>query len=246
MALKTGRQKRREAAGAMTYQRSTVFLNHALRLYNRVSLKASHKVIEKYSTSFSMSTWLLSPQIRKDIRNLYAVVRIADEIVDGTAYAAGYSPDKVEEILDTYEAAVLAAPQQHFNTDLILQAYGETARRCYFDQEHVVAFFESMRRDLKTATHDFDSFTSYVYGSAEVIGLLCLSIFNQDRTITAEQLDRMQNGARALGSAFQKINFLRDLADDQQNLGRIYFPDTTPGNLTEEQKIVSLLIFAKI
>lgn len=220
----------------MTHQRSPIFLSRALQLYNRVAFKASHKVIEKYSTSFSMSTWLLSPHIRKDIRNLYAVVRIADEIVDGTAYAAGYSTAKIEEILDTYEIAVLTAPQQRFNTDLILQAYGETARRCDFDQEHIVAFFASMRKDLIADTHDSDSFATYVYGSSEVIGLLCLSVFNQGRAISAERLELMQNGARALGAAFQKINFLRDLAEDQQNLGRFYFPDTTPGTFTEEQK----------
>ncbi|ANR61697.1 phytoene synthase [Corynebacterium glutamicum ZL-6] len=220
----------------MTHQNSPLFLKSALRLYNRASFKASHKVIEEYSTSFSLSTWLLSPRIRNDIRNLYAVVRIADEIVDGTAHAAGCSTAKIEEILDAYEIAVLAAPQQCFNTDLVLQAYGETARRCDFEQEHVIAFFASMRKDLKANTHDPDSFTTYVYGSAEVIGLLCLSVFNQGRTISKKRLEIMQNGARSLGAAFQKINFLRDLAEDQQNLGRFYFPETSQGTLTKEQK----------
>ena len=216
--------------------RSASFLNSALGLYNRVAVKASHQVIKRYSTSFSMSTLLLSPQIRRDIRNLYAVVRIADEIVDGTAQAAGHTPAQIEELLDDYEAAVLASPGQHFHTDLVLQAYGDTARRCVFQEEHVVAFFASMRRDLTASEHDPGSFEAYVYGSAEVIGLLCLSVFNQGRPVSARREQDMKDGARALGAAFQKINFLRDLAEDQQDLGRTYFPGTPPGALTESEK----------
>ena len=216
--------------------RSASFLHSALGLYNRVAIKASHQVIKRYSTSFSMSTLLLSPQIRRDIRNLYAVVRIADEIVDGTAEAAGYTPAQLEQLLDDYEAAVLASPEQHFHTDLVLQAYGETARRCNFQEEHVVAFFASMRRDLTAHEHDPGSFEAYVYGSAEVIGLLCLSVFNQGRPVSARRQEEMKDGARALGAAFQKINFLRDLAEDQQDLGRTYFPGTTAGALTESEK----------
>ncbi|GAB3592666.1 All-trans-phytoene synthase [Corynebacterium faecale] len=216
--------------------RSASFLHSALGLYNRVAVKASHQVIKRYSTSFSMSTLLLSPQIRRDIRNLYAVVRIADEIVDGTAEAAGYTPAQLEKLLDDYEAAVLASPEQHFHTDLVLQAYGETARRCNFQEEHVVAFFASMRRDLTAHEHDPGSFEAYVYGSAEVIGLLCLSVFNQGRPVSARRQEEMKDGARALGAAFQKINFLRDLAEDQQDLGRTYFPGTTAGALMESEK----------
>lgn len=216
--------------------RSAAFLDSALGLYNMVSVRASHQVIKRYSTSFSMSTLLLSPQIRKDIRNLYAVVRIADEIVDGTAAAAGYSPTELGTLLDDYEAAVLTSPTQHFHTDLILHAYGETARRCNFQDEHVAAFFESMRRDLTANEHDPGSFEAYVYGSAEVIGLLCLSVFNQGRPVSEQRQQEMKDGARSLGAAFQKINFLRDLAEDQKDLGRTYFPGTTSGALTEEEK----------
>lgn len=216
--------------------RSAAFLDSALGLYNMVSVRASHQVIKRYSTSFSMSTLLLSPQIRKDIRNLYAVVRIADEIVDGTAAAAGYSPAELGTLLDDYETAVRASPTQNFHTDLILHAYGETARRCNFQDEHVVAFFESMRRDLTADEHDPGSFEAYVYGSAEVIGLLCLSVFNQEHPVSEQRQQEMKNGARSLGAAFQKINFLRDLAEDQKELGRTYFPGTTSGVLTEEEK----------
>ncbi len=216
--------------------RSANFLDTALGLYNRVSQRASHQVIKRYSTSFSMATLLLSPQIRRDIRNLYAVVRIADEIVDGTAAAAGYTPAELEKLLDEYEQAVLSSPNQHFHTDLILHAYGETARRCNFQDEHVEAFFESMRRDLTAHEHDPGSFEAYVYGSAEVIGLLCLSVFNQGRPVSEKRQQEMIDGARSLGAAFQKINFLRDLAEDQKDLGRTYFPGTTAGALTEDEK----------
>lgn len=207
-----------------------------LNRYDRMAVKAAHKVISSYSTSFSLATGLLSPSVRRDIRNLYAMVRIADEIVDGTVEAAGASHRECEQLLDDYEAAVLAAPAQHFHTDLVLQAYGDTARRCDFQDEHVVAFFASMRRDLTASEHDPGSFEAYVYGSAEVIGLLCLSVFNQGRPVSAARQQRMREGARALGAAFQKINFLRDLAEDQQELGRTYFPGTTTGALTEPQK----------
>ncbi|MFP7365295.1 phytoene/squalene synthase family protein [Corynebacterium callunae] len=217
---------------------SSSFLHKALLRYDRTATKAADQVIGTYSTSFGMATTLLAQPIRRDIRNLYAVVRIADEIVDGTATAGGNSVAEVAEILDNYEKAVLEAPQQHFHTDLILQAYAETARRCHFDNQLLTAFFASMRRDLNQNTYDPREFKDYVYGSAEVIGLLCLSIFLQDQEISPEQCKRLEHGARSLGSAFQKINFLRDLSHDQKELGRSYFPGVKDFNETEKQELI--------
>ncbi len=212
------------------------FLRQALKLYDRASMGASHQVISVYSTSFSMATALLFGQVRNDIRNLYAVVRIADEIVDGTAAAAGHTPEDISNMLDEYERAVLNAPQHRFHTDMVLHAYAETARRCCFNNDHIVAFFASMRRDLTQNTHDPRSFNDYVYGSAEVIGLLCLSVFLRGHRINARRRKLLEDGARSLGAAFQKINFLRDLAEDQAELGRAYFPGSQAGELTERQK----------
>ena len=207
-----------------------------LNRYDRMAVKAAHKVISSYSTSFSLATGLLSPSVRRDIRNLYAMVRIVDEIVDGTVEAAGASHRECEQLLDDYEAAVLAAPAQRFHVDPVLHAYAQTARRCDFDPAHVRAFFASMRRDLTQSSHDQGSFDEYVYGSAEVIGLLCLQAFLVDHPVTDAERRRLEAGARALGSAFQKVNFLRDLREDAGVLGRSYFPGVDITSLTEDDK----------
>lgn len=207
-----------------------------LNRYNQMSIKSAHEVIAQYSTSFSMSTRLLRGQVRTDIRNLYAMVRIADEIVDGTAAEAGYSADEISAMLDAYEQAVLAAPHTKFHTDPVLHAYGLSARRCGFKDEHVKAFFASMRRDLNQSGYNKQDFESYVYGSAEVIGLLCVAAFMVDHPVSAEERERLDDGARRLGAAFQKVNFLRDLAEDTDGLGRDYFPQLQNKQLTEETK----------
>lgn len=204
--------------------------------YDRAAVRAAHEVILAYSTSFSLATRLLEKQVRTDIRNLYAMVRIADEIVDGTAQAAGMSAREAAETLDDYERVVLAAPERRFHVDPVLHAYALSARRCGFDPEHVVAFFSSMRRDLQQNTHDARSFEDYVYGSAEVIGLLCLSAFLVDHPVTDAGRTELEAGARSLGAAFQKINFLRDLAEDSGTLGRAYFPGLDHRELTEVHK----------
>ncbi len=211
-------------------------LGEFLDRYDRMSVRSSHEVILSYSTSFSLATRLLARQVRTDIRNLYAIVRIADEIVDGTAQAAGMSHEEISAALDDYEAAVLAAPKRRFHVDPVLHAYAQSARRCDFRDEHVIAFFSSMRRDLHQSTHDASSFGDYVYGSAEVIGLLCLSAFLVDHPVTEAERERLEGGARSLGAAFQKINFLRDLAEDSDTLGRAYFPVLSEHALGEGDK----------
>lgn len=207
-----------------------------LERYNRMSIKSAHEVIAQYSTSFSMSTSLLRGQVRTDIRNLYAMVRIADEIVDGTAKEAGYSTEEISAMLDAYEEAVLAAPHTKFHTDPVLHAYGLSARRCNFKDEHIKAFFKSMRRDLHQSGYNEKDFESYVYGSAEVIGLLCVAAFMVEHPVSDAERERLDEGARRLGAAFQKVNFLRDLAEDTDGLGRDYFPQLQNRELTEETK----------
>lgn len=195
-------------------------------------------VIDHYSTSFSLATRLLAPAVRRDVRNLYAVVRIADEIVDGAARDAGADADEVHRLLDDYERDVLAAPDMPFHTDPVLHAWASTARRCSIDPAHLRAFFASMRTDLRRDVHDADSLARYIHGSAEVIGLMCLDIFlaGQDSSVSADaaRTDRawLADGAAALGAAFQKLNFLRDLGEDRADLGRVYLPELQDGPLT--------------
>ncbi|MCS4490564.1 phytoene/squalene synthase family protein [Corynebacterium sp. ES2794-CONJ1] len=207
-----------------------------LERYDNASSAASREIISSYSTSFSLATKLLAPRVRRDIAHLYAMVRIADEIVDGTAGEAQLSTADVSAELDAYEQRVLLAPRQRFHTDPVLHAYGQSARRCGFKEEYIRAFFASMRRDLHQTTYDALDFAAYVYGSAEVIGLLCLQAFIVDIPITTQERELMEEGARALGAAFQKINFLRDLSEDSHALGRRYFPQLAERELNDATK----------
>lgn len=191
-------------------------------------------VIARYSTSFSLSTRLLPAGVRDDIRNLYAVVRIADEIVDGAADGATDGATDVRAVLDAYEAQVLAAPQAGFDTDLVVHAWSATAVRCGIDPEHMRAFFASMRSDIDRTVHDSESLARYIHGSAEVIGMMCLDIFLAHEDPPPTDRDWLRDGAAELGAAFQKVNFLRDLADDHRVLGRTYFPELQDGPLTVE------------
>lgn len=180
--------------------------------------KAAAQVIAQYSTSFSLAVRTLPKPERTHIRNLYAVVRIADEIVDGTTAQANECP---ETALDLYEEQVLHAPAHRFHTDPVLHAWARTFRECRLNEDHVRAFFASMRADLTQTAFTPEELDTYIYGSAEVIGLMCLDIFLRGRDTPHRR--ELEDGARALGSAFQKVNFLRDLGEDSRALGRAYF-----------------------
>lgn len=190
-----------------------------LSRYDRMADRAAAQVIGHYSTSFSLATRVLDPGTRRDIRNLYAVVRIADEIVDGATAEANECP---ETALDVYEEQVLHAPRHRFHTDPVLHAWANTYRRCGIKDHHVRAFFSSMRRDTTQTDYNADDLGAYIYGSAEVIGLMCLDIFLREHDPSEQERRTMEEGARALGSAFQKVNFLRDLGEDSRELGRAY------------------------
>lgn len=150
------------------------------------------------------------------MRALYAMVRIADEIVDGAA-----APGAARGLLEDYERAVREAPARSFHPDPVLHAYADTARRCAFREEHLAAFFVAMRSDLPDATPgERLPIDRYIYGSAEVVGLLCVAVFTEGAGLPAEA----EAAARRLGAAFQKINFLRDIGADEGQLGRAYLP----------------------
>ncbi|MGV0399005.1 phytoene/squalene synthase family protein [Corynebacterium segmentosum] len=204
-----------------------------LTRYDQAASRAAAQVMGQYSTSFTLATRLLRGRVREDIRHLYAVVRIADELVDGTAHQASID---AAAALDAYEAAILAAPEKRLHTDPVVHSYAITARRCGFQREHLVAFFDSMRSDLSQREYSAAELAEYIYGSAEVIGLLCVQVFLAEETVSAADRATMNRGARHLGAAFQKINFLRDLGEDSSVLGRAYFPQAAGGVLSEAAK----------
>ncbi|MCA1942693.1 MAG: phytoene/squalene synthase family protein [Yonghaparkia sp.] len=208
-----------------------------LSLYDRVADETAAVVIRRYSTSFGLASRLLDPAVRQHVENIYALVRVADEIVDGGVAEAGLDAVHAARYLTEFEAETNAAMRSGYSTNLVVHAFARTAREVGFGEELTEPFFHSMRMDLTDTEHDQESFDRYVYGSAEVVGLMCLRAFVQGVDMTAEQNERMVAGARALGAAFQKVNFLRDLSADFETLGRSYFPGVNVDSFTEEDKV---------
>ena len=157
-------------------------MNTFLSRFDAMADKAAAQVIAQYSTSFSLAVRTLPKPERTHIRNLYAVVRIADELVDGTAHQARID---AAAALDAYEAAILAAPEKRLHTDPVVHSYAITARRCGFQRDHLVAFFDSMRADLTHREYSASELAEYIYGSAEVIGLLCVQVFLAEEAVSA-------------------------------------------------------------
>ena len=211
----------------MTQQRS---------LYDRVAMEASAVVIRRYSTSFGLASKLLAQPVRQHVENIYALVRLADEVVDGVAAEACLAADAIRSQLDTLEAETNEAMRCGFSTNLVVHAFALTARETGFGEELTAPFYASMRADLSQTAHTPESFERYVYGSAEVVGLMCLKAFLVGHRYSDADDARLVDGARHLGAAFQKINFLRDLAADFTALGRSYFPGVDVDSFTEAQK----------
>jgi phytoene/squalene synthetase len=210
-----------------------------LALYSEVAEQSASLVIRRYSTSFGMASRLLGRAVRQPVENIYALVRVADEIVDGGADEAGVERQVAARLLNELERDVERSIEEGYSANLIVHAFARTARAAGFGTELTEPFFASMRMDLSQTEHDEQSFRDYVYGSAEVVGLMCLRVFVSDapRSYTDEELATLEAGARALGAAFQKVNFLRDLQADVESLGRNYFPGVDVSTLTDEQKL---------
>ncbi|MEZ4723438.1 MAG: phytoene/squalene synthase family protein [Candidatus Kapaibacterium sp.] len=196
-------------------------------IYLNVCLKASKIVTTKYSTSFSIGILLLDKEIRDHIYSIYGFVRLADEIVDSFhGYNQEYLLDKFES--DTYEAI-----KNGISLNPILNSFQRTVNEYDLDHKHIDAFFQSMRMDLLKTSYNEENFENYIYGSAQVVGLMCLRIYvNGDKNL----YDELRPHAISLGSAFQKVNFIRDLKDDMVDLGRSYFPNVEINNLDEKTK----------
>ena len=186
-------------------------------LFDQVSSQCSKLVTESYSTSFSLATRMLSSEIRQDIYNIYGFVRFADEIVDSF-----HSYDK-PTLFTRFEQALNEALEEKISLNPILNSFQETVHRYAIDRSFIDAFMQSMRWDLSKKVYETqDEYRAYIYGSADVVGLMCLRVFVKGDDALFDQL---KSSAMALGSAFQKVNFLRDLKADHDQLERTYFPN---------------------
>ncbi len=211
----------------------------SLALYDDTARDAAAQVIARYSTSFGLGARLLDRRTRTHITSIYAMVRVADEIVDT------YRGEDAREQLDRFERDVHAAMEGHFSTNLVAHAFGLTAREVGIGRDQTEPFFCSMRTDLDTCDHTQASFDRYVFGSAEVVGEMCLAAFLATPEGPGDIPDETREGARRLGAAYQKINFLRDLADDDGTLGRSYFPGVTAATL-DDAKLAELVEDARL
>jgi len=197
------------------------------KLFDEVSYKVSKMVTEKYSTSFSLGILALKPAIRPAIYAIYGYVRLADEIVDSF-----HDYDKAV-LLERFRQETDKALQEGISLNPILQSFQETVHRYKIDPSLIAQFLHSMEMDLQQITYNSDRYQEYILGSAEVVGLMCLQVFVEGNTANFAALKPY---AMKLGSAFQKVNFLRDLKDDYQTLGRTYFPNIEMNRFNTEIK----------
>ena len=197
-------------------------------IFDKVSYDCSKIVTESYSTSFSLATKMLAPSIRPDIYNIYGFVRFADEIVDT------FHDYNKEELLNKFQVDLDAALKDKISLNPILNSFQHTVHKYDIPYHLVSSFLKSMRMDLtKSAYKTNEEYKEYIYGSADVVGLMCLKVFVHGDVTKYEHL---KESAMALGSAFQKVNFLRDLKADFEGLNRAYFPNANLMELNEESK----------
>ena len=198
------------------------------QLFDDVSFKCSKLVTKNYSTSFSMAVYMLSPSIRDAIYSIYGFVRFADEIVD-----TFHGFDK-ENLIIEFEDEYYKAIDRGISLNPILNSFQQTVNKYNISDDLVQAFLKSMKLDLiKSDYHSKAEYDDYIYGSADVVGLMCLKVFVAGDHKRYEQL---KNEAMRLGSAFQKVNFLRDLKDDNLVLNRNYFPGVDLNSFDENAK----------
>jgi phytoene/squalene synthetase len=197
-------------------------------LFDSVSNDCSKLVTKKYSTSFSLAVNMLSPKIRTDIYNIYGFVRFADEIVDS------FHDYNKELLMEHFEKDYYLAKELGISLNPILNSFQQTVHKYKIPDEMVQAFLKSMKADLfKTEYQTKEEYDAYIYGSADVVGLMCLKVFVDGDD---KRFEELKEAAMRLGSAFQKVNFLRDLKDDFEVLNRSYFPNINLGELDASSK----------
>ena len=200
------------------------------KLFDNVSQDCSRLVTNTYSTSFSLATKMLDTSIRSHIYNIYGFVRFADEIVDS------FHDHNKKDLLNNFEADLFLSIKDKISLNPILNSFQLTVNKFEIDHDLIKAFMKSMRLDLEKSNYKTQAeYEEYIYGSADVVGLMCLKVFVKgDRNI----YNNLKKPAMALGSALQKVNFLRDLKDDFQELERNYFPNVDFNNFNESSKLI--------
>lgn len=197
-------------------------------IFDSYSQEASKAVTRKYSTSFYAGVKSLEKSIRADIHNIYGFVRFADEIVDS------FHDFNKELLFNEFKEETFKAIDRGISLNPILNSFQHTVNKYLIDHELIHQFLHSMEMDLNPQEYNQEKYEEYILGSAEVVGLMCLKIFVHGDEIEYQKLKPF---AMKLGSAFQKINFLRDINDDVNNLGRIYFPNLNISEMTTEDKM---------
>jgi phytoene/squalene synthetase len=198
-----------------------------IELFHEVSQKCSKITTQKYSTSFASAIKLLHADLRIPIYNIYGFVRFADEIVD-----TFHNFDK-KQLLADFKKETYEALDRGISLNPILHSFQITVNKYNIDRNLIEAFFRSMELDLDKSQYNAAEFNEYIYGSAEVVGLMCLYIFCEGES---EKYAQLKDYAKSLGAAFQKVNFLRDIKADFQGLERVYFPGCDFLNFTKENK----------
>jgi phytoene synthase len=197
-------------------------------LFDNISFDCSKRLTKAFSTSFSFSSRLLPPTQRQAIYAIYGFVRVADEIVDS------YHDYPQEVLLDRFERDLSEALETRISTNPILNAFQETVSNYHIEREMIDAFLKSMRLDLNKKEYKTrEEYQEYIYGSADVVGLMCLKVFVEGDD---QQYGKLRDSAMKLGSAFQKVNFLRDLKNDMELLERSYFPNIDFRHLNRQVK----------
>jgi phytoene synthase len=197
-------------------------------IFDKVSNDCSKLVIKRYSTSFYFSSSLISKTIRQDIFNIYGFVRLADEIVDT------FHEYPKQELLEDFEKELWRSVDNKISLNPILNSFQHTVNKYSIPKNLINSFLDSMKMDLeKKEYNSVEEYKKYIYGSADVVGLMCLKVFVKGSESSFSELSPF---AISLGSAFQKVNFLRDLKDDSNVLNRVYFPNVDMNNFNEKSK----------
>lgn len=202
-------------------------MNAEIELYRSVSFDCSQLITQKYSTSFTLGIKTMDKSYHQAIYGIYGFVRLADEIVDT------FHDHNKAELLDKFELSTKDAIAKKLSLNPILHAFQHVVHEYQICIEHIDAFIESMRMDLEDRKYDPALYEKYIYGSAEVVGLMCLKVFCKGND---NQYQALEAPAKRLGAAFQKINFLRDFKSDYEDRGRVYFPSVEFENFSAKDK----------